>query len=867
MIKLANDTISNKDVDNLIKWLKTYPRLTKGDMTIKFEDKWSKWIGRKYSVFVNSGSSANLAMAYVLLLQGKLKNKKVIVPNVSWVTTVTPFMQLGFDPILCDTDKETLGVDVEYLEELFKKHKPSILVIVHVLAFPNKMKEIMNLCEKYGVILLEDSCESMGSTYGDKMTGQFGLMSTFSMYFAHHFSVSPNTPIPYIDDQDEFKIDSVKYIYDNYKKNPENIKIICFDKKNYKTIYKSPKNILEHKFENKKIIKLTTSYNRIVDITEDHSVFSYDKNNFNVTEKKGNEISVGDYILVPSKIERYHIKKELNFIDWCRDRKDEFFVINYDEKDLKGIWFNWESKENKQKDNWRVRGVLPLEYLKTNTNELKIAKKNTPKNKYLPTKYEINEDLCKLIGYFLAEGSYGNSSLSFSFHKKELEYINDVKNTIKKEFGLENGDIIVENGHTVRIYSETLKIFFEDYLNIKSGASNKRIPSFIFHCTDSQIISFLYGYFAGDGTRNKNRISVTSVSEYLINDISYLCSMLGLNGTVDIEKYDNDKDYYILNKKVKHKMSQNRFTLNGVCFLKDGSITINKSFEYSSPHKKLTFPIGRFSKKLGKIIDYKCSEYKKVFNEDFRINEKLNIFINGDLMLLKVKKIEEISPDYDFVYDFSVEENENFIGGLQPICLHNSTIEGGLISTDDKELYNLLKSIRAHGWDRDLDEDVQIELRKENSVSEFKDLYTFYYPGFNLRSTDLQAFIGLGQLDKLDECNRIRNNNYLLYHELIKNNYWKIRPVKDNYISNFAYPIIHPNIKNIIKNLQKNGVETRPLVCGAISKQPFWKNAHGETSDMFFSEVVDKYGIYLPNNQKITEEDVRFICKIVNDSF
>ena len=81
---------------------------------------------------------------------------------------------------------------------------------------------------------------------------------------------------------------------------------------------------------------------------------------------------------------------------------------------------------------------------------------------------------------------------------------------------------------------------------------------------------------------------------------------------------------------------------------------------------------------------------------------------------------------------------------------HMSTIEGGIISTNDKKLYEILKSIRSHGWDRDSSEEDQIKLRKKWKVNTFDALYTFYYSGFNLRSTDLQAFIGLGQIDKLD---------------------------------------------------------------------------------------------------------------------
>lgn len=188
MISLVKDTINDSDIEKLIVWLKEGHRLTKGPETLKFEEKWSKYLGVKYSVFLNSGSSANLAMVYSLIESKRLKNNKIIVPSVSWVTTVSPTIQLGLTPILCDCDKDDLGLDIEHLELLFKEHNPSAVILVHVLGVPNKMDEIMSLCDKYNVILLEDSCESIGSKYNKQLTGTFGLMSSFSFYFGHHMS-------------------------------------------------------------------------------------------------------------------------------------------------------------------------------------------------------------------------------------------------------------------------------------------------------------------------------------------------------------------------------------------------------------------------------------------------------------------------------------------------------------------------------------------------------------------------------------------------------------------------------------------------------------------------------------------------------
>jgi CDP-6-deoxy-D-xylo-4-hexulose-3-dehydrase len=380
-IKLVKDTIDTNDIEALINWLKTNPNLTKGDLTPVFEKMWSNWLGCKYSVYVNSGSSANLAAIYSLLLSGRLKNNKIIVPAVSWVTTVSPAIQLGLNPIMCDCDIDNLGLDINHLKLLIEKEKPSALILVHVLGFPNHMSEITKLCKENNIILIEDTCEAIGSMYNNQILGTFGELSTFSFYFGHHIS----------------------------------------------------------------------------------------------------------------------------------------------------------------------------------------------------------------------------------------------------------------------------------------------------------------------------------------------------------------------------------------------------------------------------------------------------------------------------------------------------TIEGGMISTNDEDLYHLLLSIRSHGWDRDLPKNKQVELREKYNIDDFKSLYTFYYPGFNLRSTDLQAFIGIQQMNKIDEIVKSRNENYLKYKNEIKNDFWSISPPNNSYISNFSYPIITKNINNLVKALSNNNIDCRPLICGSINEHPFWFERYGK-SELPNSKLVHTYGIYLPNNHQITNDELDKVIETVNNN-
>ena len=378
-IDLVKDTIDFNDVKRLITWLETNPRLTKGDLTLEFEKKWSEWLGVKYSIFVNSGSSANLAAIYSLLLSGKLKNNKIVVPAVSWVTTVTPTIQLGMEPIMCDCDIDNLGLDINHLKEIIKNNNPSAIILVHVLGIPNHMDEILKLCKENDILLIEDTCESIGSKYNDKLLGTLGDLSTFSFYFGHHMS----------------------------------------------------------------------------------------------------------------------------------------------------------------------------------------------------------------------------------------------------------------------------------------------------------------------------------------------------------------------------------------------------------------------------------------------------------------------------------------------------TIEGGMISTNDEDLYHILLSIRSHGWDRDLPKEKQNSLREKYGVDKFRSLYTFYYPGFNLRSTDLQAYIGLGQLEKLDMIVENRNKNFIRYKNEIKNTFWNVSPPEGSFISNFSFPIITKNIKELTEQLITNNIECRPLICGSINEHPFWYERYGK-QNLPNSKLVHNYGLYLPNNHQMTDEEISKVIEIVN---
>lgn len=161
-----------------------------GKEVAAFEQQFSKWVGSRFAVMVNSGSSANLAMIAALMFrkQGALRTgDEVIVPAVSWSTTYYPLQQYGLKVKFVDIDPRTLNIDVAQLAAAISPQTRAILT-VNLLGNPNDFNQINQVIEGRDILLLEDNCESMGATLQGKQAGTFGLMGTYSSFFSHHIS-------------------------------------------------------------------------------------------------------------------------------------------------------------------------------------------------------------------------------------------------------------------------------------------------------------------------------------------------------------------------------------------------------------------------------------------------------------------------------------------------------------------------------------------------------------------------------------------------------------------------------------------------------------------------------------------------------
>ena len=180
----------DEDEYDAIKRVVSTGNFSMGEEVKKFENSFSSYIGKKFSVMCNSGSSANLLMVSALRYRknGYLRaGDEIIVPAVSWSTSYFPLSQNNLKLKFVDVDIETLNYDLKKLESAITDDTKAILA-VNLLGNCNNFTNLLNLIDGHDIILIEDNCESMGASFGGKMAGTFGLLGSHSTFFSHHIS-------------------------------------------------------------------------------------------------------------------------------------------------------------------------------------------------------------------------------------------------------------------------------------------------------------------------------------------------------------------------------------------------------------------------------------------------------------------------------------------------------------------------------------------------------------------------------------------------------------------------------------------------------------------------------------------------------
>ncbi|MCM1565412.1 MAG: DegT/DnrJ/EryC1/StrS aminotransferase family protein [Dehalobacter sp.] len=184
-IPLMKNNILKEDIDCLINFLQTSDSFTQGKQVESFEHEWSKWLGVKHSVFVNSGASANfMTMAALYFLYGSCE---VIVPTLTWTSDIASVIHFGHKPIFVDCCLKNLAMDEEMIIEAITPETKAVF-LTYVLGFNGLSENLLEELQKRDIMLIEDVCESHGAVFQSKKLGSWGLVSNFSFYYAHHMS-------------------------------------------------------------------------------------------------------------------------------------------------------------------------------------------------------------------------------------------------------------------------------------------------------------------------------------------------------------------------------------------------------------------------------------------------------------------------------------------------------------------------------------------------------------------------------------------------------------------------------------------------------------------------------------------------------
>lgn len=251
------------------------------------------------------------------------------------------------------------------------------------------------------------------------------------------------------------------------------------------------------------------------------------------------------------------------------------------------------------------------------------------------------------------------------------------------------------------------------------------------------------------------------------------------------------------------------------------------------------------SDEIGEIANL-CTEKGIVFFEDNC--ESLGSVVDGRLL-----------GNYGVASTFSF-----FVGH------HLSTIEGGMICTDDSELHNHIIMARAHGWDRNLDAKSQKKIRARNGINDFYAKYTFYDLGYNCRPTEINGFLGNNQINYWDEIVNKRHQNFIRFHQSLKgnNNLSPLRFKHMDVLSSFAMPVIildNSLVDFYKKKFTDAEVEIRPMIAGNMARQPFYRKYVGNPGNQPNAEFIHRNSFYFGNNPELTIDEIELLSSLLEE--
>lgn len=200
---------------------------------------------------------------------------------------------------------------------------------------------------------------------------------------------------------------------------------------------------------------------------------------------------------------------------------------------------------------------------------------------------------------------------------------------------------------------------------------------------------------------------------------------------------------------------------------------------------------------------------------------------------------------------------------------HMSTIEWWMVCTDNEELYVMLHMVRAHGWDRNLNTDLQNQVRWKHKLDPFYSKYSFYTLWYNLRPNDISWFIWCQQIEYLDEIVEKRQNNFKRFVKELNNNddFYQLKYEHLDCVSDFSVPVVCKSkdiFNKYIKKFSEAGVEIRPIVWWDLTQSIFWKNLYWDSNKETNAKYIHNNWFYFGNSPEYTQEEINLLCSLLN---
>ncbi len=475
------------------------------------------------------------------------------------------------------------------------------------------------------------------------------------------------------------------------------VECVSFDE-DYKIGFKKVSEVSRHSAE--EVYEIILESGKKVKVTGNHSVFTI-KNN-EVVSVRVDELEKGQFLVAPKKIPLIEVKKELNLLDEfiiLSKKYPQLYLRNFSDERLFGKLKTLSGKYSFLKGsikNWVRHETLPLYVLRELSKEVNVYDYNLDGccigiysgQSELPLKISLDEKFARMLGFFVAEGTAGRNNIVFSFGAHEVDYIEEVRNTLTSLVNV-NCCGFEKNTSAVQLcfYSKLLSIMFKEILNTGAQASTKRVPSVVFSMPLQLKREFLNGYILGDGSVVVNEregfrpdvcVSTNSVSEALTNDFIILYSQLGYHA--------NYQEAFIEGRIMEKTGQYIKDTISHRALIKNPDTAYSLGFISEKPTKP--FGKGAIETFIPAPREYK-NEWK--CRKRIRINRELALSIaekyndpklkkiaESPFLYLRIKSIQKMKSSSGYAYDITVPGYENFVGGRGGIFLHNTKYDRGL---------------------------------------------------------------------------------------------------------------------------------------------------------------------------------------------